>query len=145
MVNSLIYLAISFLIIGGITSYWNMKRNQKFKMPEAKSYKVNKTKGYDYNNPTRFFCEPLMRYVWTPMASTLGSLFVFAIVLTIFHNDGGKWFMSQVGTDLANYLIGVPFFTGLAFLIAYTILYPIRGWGNHEKWKMQYGNEVKSQ
>lgn len=136
--DSLIYLAISFLIIGGITSYWNMKRNQKFKMPSVQNYKVNKTKGYDYNNPTRFFCEPLMRYIWTPMASILGSLLIFGIVLTIFHNDGGKWFMSQVGTDLANYLIGVPFFVGLAFLIAYSALYHIRGWGNHEKWGMKY-------
>lgn len=139
MVNmdSLIYLAISFLIIGGITSYWNMKRNQKFKMENIGNYKIKKG-GYDYDNPKRFFCEPLMRYIWTPMASILGSLLIFGITLGIFHNDGGKWFMSYVGNDLANYLIGIPFFVGLGFLISYSILYPIRGWGDHEKWRMQY-------
>lgn len=138
--NYLIYLAISFLIIGAITSYIKVRKDSK--LPRI-DYKVIKSRGYDYENPTRFFNEPLMRYIWTPMASILGSLLIFGITLSIFHNDGGKWFMSQVGTDFANYLIGIPFFIGLGFLMAYTILYFIRDWGNKEKWNMRYEDGVK--
>lgn len=139
MVDTLIYLAISFLIIGGITSYWNVKRNKKFKMPEAETYKVNKTKGYDYNNPKRFFCEPLMRYVWTPMACCLGSLLGLAVIVMVFFgDDGGKGIMKILGSDLANYVIGIPFVIGLVCLIAYSVLYFVRDWSNHEKWRMQY-------
>ena len=134
--ESLIYLAALFLVIGLVTSYFNMKRNKKFKMVDSDKYKVTKSKGYDYNNPKRFFCEPLMRYVWTPMALSGLILGIIAVIIVVvFHDDGGKGLITNY--PWTEYPISVLFFVFLGCVIAYSILYFIRSWNDHEKWRMQ--------
>lgn len=87
---------------------------------------------YNYKNPDRFFCEPLMRYVLTPLGLGLLSLIPIAIYSSII-GDGGE---SLRGTIL-EYYVTATLTAMLPLLVVYSILYAVRGWGNKEKWGMK--------
>lgn len=87
---------------------------------------------YNYQNPDRFFAEPLQRVIMILMWSGFLSFSPF-IVDTLIKGDRGA---SYNNTILGVILSGIMIYT-FFILISYTVLYYGRGWNNKQKWNMK--------